>query len=123
MNNRMNQLKHAIQILALPVSGQVSLFPDDCTRIEILTRLFDASHEALRADVTESMSTAQLIALIRLGNQLAYLRQSTLSPLCSELSMRQSSEWRQLRTMARQALVSFRWALEIPGRDLTEPAV
>lgn len=53
--------------------------------------------------------------LAELDDQLARLRRESSLPLCSELAMRRSSDWRWVRMMAREALVQFRWTLEVPS--------
>lgn len=115
MNSRLQHLKYILQVLALPVIGQVRLIDDDDSRVEILAGAFNAGHYAVRAEVDEVLTTEQVKALVRLENRLVLLCHESSSPLCSELAMRKSSEWRQVRTMAREALIRFRWSLELPS--------
>jgi hypothetical protein len=118
MNDDMQQLKIILQMLALPVTGQVRLVPDDCARVEALAQAFIAAHHAV--DVDSELMPEQARTLARLDNQLVRLRHESTPPLCSELALRQSGDWRQVRTMAREALVRLRWPLELPWQVIGE---
>lgn len=118
MNQRLQQLKYILQMLALPIIGQVRLIEDDGSRVEILAVTFNASHHAVRAEVDEALTLEQAKTLARLENRLDRLCHEASLSLCSELAMRKSSDWRQVRTMAREALVRFSWTLELPPREL-----
>lgn len=118
MNDNMQQLKLVLQTLALPVIGQVRLVEEDCLRVDLLAETFNAAHDAVRR-VPERLTPAQVTALTRLDNQLAWLRREASPPLCSELAMRESRDWRQVRAMAREALVRFNWTLAIPPQEVS----
>jgi hypothetical protein len=115
MDDSLQELKYVLQILALPVSGQVHLLKQDCTRVDDLAGAFNATHHAIRAEGDQLLTSPQADTLARLDNTLAQVREQ---PICSELSMRESPEWRQIRTMARESLVRFGWPLEVPPRTL-----
>lgn len=114
MNDDWQQLRHVLQVLALPVIGQVRLLEGDSTRISLLVEAFNSAHHAVNEEMGTSLTPAQKTALARLEKQLTWLCSETDSPLCSEQALRQSCEWRQVRLMARAALVHFRWPLEAP---------
>ncbi|MDT8306775.1 MAG: hypothetical protein RRC07_12635 [Anaerolineae bacterium] len=117
MDDSFQELKFVLQTLGLPVSGQLHLVEDDCTRIAILTGAFAAAQRAVRLEASEALTPEQTSALRELGARLAEVQQQTRAPLCSELAMRQSADWQQVRTMARKALVQFQWTLELPPHE------
>ncbi|HZD10939.1 MAG TPA: hypothetical protein VE553_06325 [Candidatus Binatia bacterium] len=115
MDEKLEEMKVILQTLALPVIGQVTLLKEDCTRVALLAGAFDAAHQALQAGGVESLSMAQYGALERLDRQLTAVGRPARSSVCSELSMRQSPEWQEVRTTARETLIRFEWRLEIPA--------
>ena len=115
MDGSLHELKNALQILALPVTGQVYLVREDCTRVEVLAEAFNDAKRKIRYEDERSLTPGQAAALARLEERLMQMRQV---PICSELSMRQSAEWRQIRTTARETLARFDWPLEIPLQSL-----
>jgi hypothetical protein len=117
MNDPLQQLKVALQFLALPVIGQLRLVEDDCAHAEVLAETFTAALDAVHTHAAGELMAEQAKALARLEDQLARVRQASPSRLCSELAMRESSDWRLVRMMAREALVRFGWRLEIPVGD------
>lgn len=114
MNDNLQQLRTVLQALALPVIGQVHLIPDDCRRIGALIGAFNAAYPPVCAEIDAPITVAQGEILARLEAQLARLCGEAMSSLRSELSLRHSREWRQVRLMAREALVRFGWTLEAP---------
>lgn len=70
-------MKYILQMLALPVIGQVRLIADDYTRVALLSAEFNACYHALRADAGRRLTPRQVNTLIRLDNRLRQLcRQS-----------------------------------------------
>lgn len=118
----LQQLRAVLQVLALPVIGQIRLVEADCARAKLLAAAFDATHHAVHSQVGRELLPGQARALARLGHQLADLDGEYLAPICSELAMRKSSDWQKVRSLARQALVHFRWTLDVPQQAL-QPAV
>jgi hypothetical protein len=116
MSESAQELKNVLQALALPVTGQVRLVVDDCARVERLARAFKAAHHAVRDEGAIALTPERDGALLLLDERLAQVSEQTPAPLCSELSMRQSPEWRQIRRMARETLVQFDWPLQVPSR-------
>lgn len=88
MNDDLQQMKVILQLLALPVIGQVRLVDDDCTRVEILAEAFDATHHAVRTQLDGELMAEQARTLAELDDQLARLRRESSPQLCSELAMR-----------------------------------
>lgn len=120
MNEDIQQLKAVLQILALPVLGQVRLVEDDCDRVDLLAAAFNTAHLSLRDGGDLPFTREQVAALTRLDDQLARLRDESSSPLCSELALRTSHDWRQIRLAARVALARFNWKIAIPSEPLLE---
>jgi hypothetical protein len=118
MIDEMQQLEAVLQMLALPVTGQVRLVPDDCNRVAALTEAFHAMHRAVLSSRGGELLPEQAHALIRLDARLDRLRLESSPPLCSELGLRASSDWRQVRVTAREALIAFRWTLALPSQDI-----
>lgn len=114
MNDDLPQLRFALQALALPIIGQVRLAPDDCTRIGLLVEAFNAAYPPIHAESGTPLTVAQAAALTRLEAQLAQVYGQATPSACSELALRQSHAWRQVRLMARESLVQFQWPLEVP---------
>jgi hypothetical protein len=90
MNDDLQQLRHVLQALALPVIGQVRLVPDDCRRIGALIGAINAAYPPVCAEIDAPITAAQGDALARLEAQLARVCGEATSPLRSELALRQS---------------------------------
>lgn len=118
MNDDLQQLKTVLQVLALPVTGQVHLVGDDFASIEVLVKAFDTTHHTVRTQAGAALMPEQAKTLTRLGDQLGRLRRESSSDLSSELAMRQSKDWRRVRVTAREALVRCRWKLEVPSAEV-----
>lgn len=120
MRDNLEELKYVLQTLGLPVTGQLRLVADDCSRIGLLTGAFAAAQHAVRVQEDDSLTPSQASALTDLGARLVEVQQQTRSPLCSELALRESADWQQVRTMARRALVRFSWTLEVPPDEVLQ---
>jgi hypothetical protein len=107
MSERLLELKWILQTLSLPVSGQIHLIEDDCSRIERLAGAFAAAHGAVHSNTSGALTPRQASVLAQLDRRLAGVRQ-------------QSNDWREVRRMAREALLRFYWTLDLPPRDLSE---
>jgi hypothetical protein len=121
MNDDLLQLRTILQMLALPVVGQLRLVGDDCARPGVLAHAFSVTHQAVNSQVGTQLVPEQASALARLDQQLARVRRESSLPVCSELTMRKSSDWRQVRSLAREALVHFKWTLDVPQQVLRPP--
>lgn len=118
MAEQLQELKAVLQTLGLPVTGQVRLVAGDCTRIAVLTGAFASVHRSIQAEAVGALTPEQAALLTDLDRRLKNVRLQTSRPLCSELALRQSAAWRQVRGTAREALLQFGWKLEIPARDV-----
>lgn len=110
----LDHLQTTLCLLALPVTGQVRLVADDRARVAILTGAFCATHRAIHSVPNARLTAEQALALARLDHHLAHVQQTACLPQVNDLALRTSREWRQVRLMARQALVRFRWTLDLP---------
>lgn len=116
MDDTVQELNSVLQILALPVTGQVGLIQDDCSRVERLVGSFSVAHHAIRSGSDIPITAGRARALAQLDERLARLSGPSAPSLCSEFSLRQNIEWQQIRRMARESLVRFGWTLEVPQR-------
>ena len=115
MFDYLQELKSVLQLLSLPVTGQVRLVEDDCTRIARLTGAFSAARHAVQAEADDVLTPAQVRLLADLDGLLAEVHRRTPARLCSELALRRSDDWRQVRYLSRAALLGFGWPLELPS--------
>lgn len=114
MNRSVQQLQYALQTLALPVTAQLRLHPCDGCRVEELALAFDRWQTKVRRELKETLTVEQEEALNRLDRKLLMLSGSRNKPVWSDVALRQSSEWRQVRAMARETLAKFGWPLDVP---------
>jgi hypothetical protein len=115
MSDHLQSLKVVLQTLGLPTSGQVRLVADDDARVAILTGAFADARLAVQAgDV--ALTPEQAAALSALDRRLGTIRRPGGEPLCCELALRRSADWRQVRRLARAAILRFSWTLELPPR-------
>ena len=114
MNRSVQQLQYSLQTLALPVTAQLRLHGCDGCRVEELAVVFDRWQQTARCELNESLTGEQVEILNRLDQKLLRLSGSRFKPAWTELSLRQSRDWREIRAMAREALVKFRWPLDVP---------
>ena len=73
MNDDLQQLKVVLQLLALPVTGQVRLVGDGCPGVEILATAFDAPYNAVQRKGASELMPEQVRTLARLDDQLSRL--------------------------------------------------
>jgi hypothetical protein len=114
MSRNVQQLQYALQTLALPVTAQLRLHPCDGCRVGELALAFDRWQEKVRHELNESLTREQVEILNRLDRKLLMLSGSPRKPVWSDVALRQSPEWRQVRALAREALARFAWPLEMP---------
>jgi hypothetical protein len=113
MNTQQNQLKSVLQALALPVTGQLRLYPNDECKVERLIQEFDQFEPLLLAEWAGCLTTAQidLITLLRRG--LMHVC-GEAGHNCTDVTLRRSKAWRKVRLLARSALLGFNWPLVAP---------
>lgn len=108
-----NQLKYAIQALALEASDQLTLFPDFAVVTDELLMDFDNWKNAAIGNYPDYFSSEQLKILDDIDAFIAKFElEDPEMPVIDELKI--SSFWRELRVIARNALVQFNWPNELP---------
>jgi hypothetical protein len=117
MNENLQQLKHCLQMLALPVTAQIRLLAGQASGITTLSHAFHIYHRAARAGVYGPMTPEQAAALTRLSAALGRLHQSGTATPWSDAGLRSSAGWRHVRRFSRRALVAFGWSLDLPPAD------
>lgn len=118
MNHQQNQLRSVLQALALPVTGQLRLYPNEACKVSRLIQEFEQHRPGLTADAAESLTEAQRAVLASLHQDLMRV---CLDHTCTDVALRRSEVWRRVRLLARSALLAFNWPLALPPQF--EPAV
>jgi hypothetical protein len=111
------QLKYSLQLLALPVSGQVRLGDDSCDKMETVLQAFNELHQTACAALRQQLTPEQAILLAQIESSFLWLRQDAGRSTWSDTTIRRSAEWRRIRYLARKTLVAFGWALDLPPAD------
>ena len=118
MNHQQNQLRAVLQALALPVTGQLRLYPNEACKVSRLIQEFEQSEPVFMADAAGNLTVAQKAVLASLHQDLMRV---CLDHTCSDVTLRRSEAWRRVRLLARSALVAFNWPLVLPPQG--EPAI
>lgn len=117
MNAIWEELRNLLLTVALPVTGQMHVLEDDCCRLQLLAGALSAWRRDLPIELAATLTPPQERVLVQLEHHLAQACRRSPSPLWSEMTMRQSARWRQARRLAREALLSFGWLLELPAPE------
>ncbi|MCA9899122.1 MAG: hypothetical protein H6654_03030 [Ardenticatenaceae bacterium] len=117
MNTQQSELRAVLQALALPVSGQLRLYPNDACKVSRLIQEFEQSEPRFVAG-TDCLTNAQKEVLASLHRDLLRV---CLDHTCTDVALRRSDVWRRVRLLARSALLAFNWPLALPPQF--EPAV
>ena len=117
MNTQSNELRAVLQALALPVTGQLRLYPNEACKVSRLIQEFEQS-EPLFVAAADCLTVAQKEVLASLRRDLMRV---CLDHTCTDVALRRSDVWRRVRLLARSALVAFNWPLALPPQF--EPAV
>ena len=118
MNYQQNQLRSVLQALALPVTGQLRLYPNDACKIDRLIQEYEQFEPVFVAEAAENLTEAQKAVLASLHQDLMRV---CLDHACTDVALRRSEVWRRVRLLARSALLAFNWPLVLPPQF--EPAV
>lgn len=110
MNNQQNQLQSVLQALALPVTGQLRLYPHVECKMNQLIQDYEQLEPLFLAEWDGYLTLEQEIALASLRHDLiaAY---AEADHVCTEVGLRRSAAWRRVRSLARTALLTFDWPL------------
>ncbi len=117
LNGCLPQLKYSLQLLALPVTAQVYLGDGGGGKMEPIARAFDDLHRAICAELRQQLTPEQASLLARIEGILVWQHREASGSVWSDAALRRSGEWRQLRKLAREALVEFGWTLDLPPGD------
>ncbi|MBK8901770.1 MAG: hypothetical protein IPM53_11340 [Anaerolineaceae bacterium] len=113
MNSQQNQLQAVLQALALPVTGQLRLYPNDACKVNRLIQEFDQFETMFVAEVADCLTEGQKAALSSLRMDLMRVCHDA-DHACTDVALRRSDVWRRVRLLARSALVAFNWPLALP---------
>lgn len=119
MNKKLQPLKEALQMLALPVSAQVRLDAVDCGRVERLRQQFRDGQHRVQAGLNDQLTLEQKSLLLRIDGLLFLMNSGSCWLNWPEKRLRQDAHWRQVRSYARAALVKFNWQLDLPAGSVS----
>lgn len=104
-----DQLRQTMQALAQPADFQLGRYPEPMAPADELALDFSDAFEGC----LDNMSGEQRQAATRLHSKLAEMSGPT--GLWSDESLRESKEWKEVRSLARRALDVFGWPNEPPA--------
>ena len=109
----LKQLCRSLQLLASPAQAQVSHFP---VQWIVLTDEMadDLNHWAACVSTYWELSVEQKTRLIRLDGFLSKMSASYHAAFWTDEALFTDSRWEEVRNLAKAALVSFRWPIEVP---------
>ena len=113
MNNQQNQLRSVLQALALPVTGQLRLYPNEACKVDRLIWAFEQAEPLFLAKWDGCLTETQQAVLASLRHDLLKVCEQT-DHACTDVALRRSEEWRRVRLLARSALLAFDWPLALP---------
>jgi len=111
MNHQQNQLRSVLQALALPVTGQLRLYPNEACKVSRMIQEFEQYEPLFMVEAAESLTEAQKAVLTSLHQDLMRV---CLDHTCTDVALRRSEVWRRVRLLARSALLAFNWPLALP---------
>lgn len=120
MDMNLQQLKGALQMLALPITAQVHLDKYKVGRVERLRKSFSDKHRLVRTEMADQLTWEQKEVLIRLEGLLFCMNPGMDWLVWSEETLRRNTDWRQVRAYAREALIRFNWPLDLPSGNLLD---
>jgi len=115
----LERLKHSLQPLACPPEIQLKMLPRFVCKADELALDFDLWREVVLSNFRSELSTDQMCCIESIDQSLAQL--TRMGPECwTEEAVRQSEEWKRVRTLAADALDAFGWPLETPPSHADE---
>ncbi len=118
MDMNLQQLKGTLQMLALPITAQVHLDQNEVGRVERLGKNFRDRYRFIQYQMTDQLTAEQKVVLARLDCLLAGMNLSSNRLVWSEDTLRRNAAWREVRKIAREALLHFNWPLDLPTDTL-----
>jgi hypothetical protein len=111
MNTKKNELRTVLQALALPVTGQLRLYPNEACKVSRLIQEFEQFKPVFVAEAADDLTEGQKAVLASLHHDLMRV---CLDHTCTDVALRRSEVWRHVRLLARSALLAFNWPLALP---------
>lgn len=111
-----NQLKWSIQTLALEADDQLASFPDFVVVTDELLLEYDNWYRAAIGNYPDFFSDEQLKILKEIDLFIDELPQEDLNVSIAD-ELRTYPFWKELRILAREALLKFNWTSERPPSD------
>jgi hypothetical protein len=113
MNRQQNQLQSVLQALALPVIGQLRLYPNEACKVSRLIQEYEQFEPLFMVEVEGRLTEAQKAILASLRHDLMCICHEA-DHTCTDVELRRSKVWRRVRLLARSALLAFNWPLALP---------
>lgn len=117
MTPYLRELKHALQMLSLPVTAQIRFDVGGRNRVRALAHTFQYWYRVVSAQPEDVLRSNQAAVLADLDKWLMRMCLGTDRPDWSDAALRRSAGWRQVRRTAREALAAFDWSLDLPPPD------
>lgn len=112
-DNVLRHMRHSLQMLASPAQAQLSHFPAGWIVLtDELALDFDVWY--VRIYSYWELSVEQIASLIDLDEFLNTMSVESNSDLWTDVALSSDPRWERVRNLAKLALVSFEWPLEIP---------
>jgi hypothetical protein len=112
-DNVLQHLRHSLQLLVSPAQAQLSHFPAGWVVLtDEMVLDFDAWGERISSYWT--LSKEHMARLTELDEFLNKMSDSYKSDLWTDEALSSDPRWEEVRTLAKAALISFGWPIEIP---------
>ena len=113
-DNILQHLRHSLQLLASPAQAQLSHFPAGWVVLTDEMALdFDAWIERIYS--YWKLSKEQMVRLTELDEFLNKMSDSSSKDFWTDEALSSDPRWEEVRTLAKAALVSCGWPIEIPS--------
>ena len=113
MNTQQNELRSVLQALALPVTGQLRLYPNEACKVSRLIQEFEQFEPLFVTEAAGGLTEAQVAMLASLRQELMRV---CFEHTCTDVVLRRSEVWRRVRQLARSALLAFNWPMVLPAQ-------
>lgn len=108
------RLKHSLQAMALPATGQVAYFPDFVVKTDELVLDFDHWRYCSVGNYHAEMTAAQLDSLAAVEAHIDVPNSTGDRSVWEESALYSHPFWQELRNLAIQSLNAFGWPQEAP---------